>query len=799
MDNVSLSREPRRSDKRSRNPVAGRARGACEHCGGPTARLQDTFCCEGCRHVHELLRGQGLARYYELRSGAGVPVLDQARGLRDEAWIEVEVARLSGQQGLAILDLDVEGLHCTGCVWLIEEIFRRTGAAGKVTVNAALGSVELTVDAGFPLRAFYERLLELGYRLGPHRKDTKRASDDLVWRIGVCVAIAMNAMIFAIARYAGLEGGTLESVFLWLELGLSVAAFLVGGIVFVRAALRGLARGIVHLDLPIAVGLLLGYAGSFAAVVAGRADGSYLDTLIVFTTLMLVGRFLRERVLEKNRAQLLDDTGIEGVLCRRLAGARVEVVPVSAIVANDRLVVAPGDVVPVGATTTEEASFSFDWITGESEPRTFQAGASVTAGAANASGRATVAVATEPFSQSRLLRLLRAPRPAARYGEAPSPFEAKVSRLWVPLVLAAAATGFALFALRGEGMERALGVAVAILVVTCPCAFGIATPIAHELVLGGLRKRGLLVRSATFLERAVSVRRVVFDKTGTLTSGELRLVDDGAIATLDARERGVLYNLVARSSHPKSAAIRAALDTTDVAFDASLSVVELPSKGLELETDGHRYRLTAAADSSSSDVALTRDGHPIATFHTVEQLRPDAADEVRGLVCDGNDVWMATGDVESRAAAIAEACGIAGDHVLARQTPEQKAAFVAKVDRGDTLMIGDGVNDGPAVQAAHCSGTPSAGRAFLAARSDFYLLSPGLGPVRKGLAAAHALRRALRRSVAWAVTYNVFALGLAYAGLMSPLLCALLMPASSLVSIAMVVRSLGRKGPVWRS
>jgi P-type Cu2+ transporter len=751
--------------------------------------------------VYDLLRGQGLDRYYALRSGPGLAVADAPRAAGDAAWMAAALQTVDTATGLGRLELDVEGIHCTGCVWLIQEIFRRLHVEGQVVVNPALGTLALSVDGSFPLQAFAEQLRGVGYRLGPHRKDDRRPSDDLLWRIGVCVALAMNAMIFAIARYAGLEGGTLETIFLWLELALATAALVVGGSVFFRAALKGLSRGMVHLDLPITVGLLLGYIGSAASLFADRLNGTYFDTLIVFTTLMLVGRFLRERVLERNRAQLLEDAGIEGLFCRRLEGTKVNVVPVTSIKRGDELLVAPGDVVPVAAVCGgEAASFSFDWVTGESDVRTFTRGQAVSAGAANATQVATRLEASEDFSHSRLLSLLRAPRPAARHGEAPSPFESAIARFWVPGVLLAAAGGFAFRFALGMGAWDGLSVAVAVLVITCPCAFGIATPLAHELVLARLRKEGLLVRSTTFLERALSVRRVVFDKTGTLTNGRLELADNAPLRALPFPDRVALYNLASRSGHPKSAAIKAAIEAEAQRFLDDVDVHEEPGHGLVGIIAGDSYRLGSPSGSGDADVVFSKNGREIASFKTREELRGDAKHEVRALAASGLDIWMSTGDSRERAASTAAEVGIARDHTLAGQTPEDKAAFINATDHADTLMIGDGVNDGPAVQAAHCSGTPAAGRAFLASRADFYLLADGLRPVRMGLQAAKRLRQTLRRSLLWAITYNVAALGLCYAGIMTPLLCAVLMPCSSLISIAMVTTALGKRGESqWRS
>jgi len=553
----------------------------------------------------------------------------------------------------------------------------------------------------------------------------------------------------------------------------------------------------VHLDLPIAVGLVLGYLGSFAAVLTGDGNGSYFDTLIVFTTLMLVGRFLRERVLEKNRAQLLEDAGIDGLFCRRVDSGRVHVVAVTEIASGDTMLLAPGDIVPVASTALDAGTFSFDWVTGESDARSFQPGATIDAGASNAGRSAVLLKAAEPFSQSRLVRLLRAP--TLGRGDAPSRFEGKIASIWVPAVLVAAAGGFTLHWLAGATLYAALSVAVAVLVITCPCSFGIATPIANELVLAGLRRRGLLVRSATFLERATTIRKIVFDKTGTLTSGQLRLAGDRRFDGLTGPELQVLYNLTCRSSHPKSAAVKSAIPLASQRFDPALVVLELPGVGLDATRGGCSYRLGASSRDPAADVAFSRDGELLAAFSTVEELRTDAVAEIAGLGQDGFQIWMATGDVAERALTVARSCRIPEERVLCVQSPDDKAAFIASIDQRDTLMIGDGVNDGPAVQQAHCSGTPAAGRAFLASRADFYLLTPGLGPVRKGLAAAQALRRALRRNLGWAVAYNGIALALTYAGWMTPLLCAVMMPCSSLVSIAMVTRSLGSKGSVWRS
>ena len=351
--------------------------------------------------------------------------------------------------------------------------------------------------------------------------------------------------------------------------------------------------------------------------------------------------------------------------------------------------------------------------------------------------------------------------------------------------------------------HAAIGVAVGVLVVTCPCAFGIATPIANELILAGLRRRGLLVRSASFLERARAIRTVVFDKTGTLTTGALKLADERAVTTLDTATSQVLFNLAARSSHPKAAAVRAAIPLEAQRFDATLTVEEHRGQGLSLDHLGHIYRLGAPAwavhGGATGDIAFSVDGASAFAVETLEEIRPEAQADIEWLTGHGYSVWMLTGDRADRAAELAKRVGIAKERVLAERTPEQKATFIQSIDRGDTLMIGDGLNDSLAVRTATCSGTPGAGRTFLAARTDFYLLGAGLAAVRSALAGSKALRASLRRNLAFAALYNIGAVGLAWAGLMTPLLCAVLMPLSSLTSIGLVLHSLGRKDAPWKS
>jgi Cu2+-exporting ATPase len=726
----------------------------------------------------------------------------RSSGRRDDKWLESVEDRLRSSDGLGRVTLDVQGLHCVGCVWLVEEIFRRSSGGERVEVNPALGRVDMVVRSGFDVRGFVQAVERFGYLFGPPVKRASPAPGDLVWRMGVCAAVAMNSMIFAIPLYAGLDSGPVFRLFTTLNFALGAVAVAVGGTAFFRSAFRALRQRMLHLDLPIALGIALAFSGSTLSYFTQGSRASYFDTLDIFITLMLVGRWLQERVVAKNRAWLLASDGTDGLLARRLRDGRVEIARCADLAEGDRLLVAPGDLVPVDARLEAAgAAFSLDWINGESRPRSYAAGDVVPAGAFASGDEAAVLVSTTGFDRSPLRDLLRTPERSGYDGARASSWFQRLSKLYVLGVLSVALAGFVAWAWATHDLSRALSVTTAVLIVTCPCAFGIAAPLAYEMVQAGLRRAGLFVRRASFLDRALDVRRVVFDKTGTLTTGTLALADASPLFALEEDELQALYDLVARSGHPKSVAVREAIDgVASLRIDDGARPVEHTGLGLELVRGGRRWRIgepawVGARASGVGDVAFGVDGNVLAELSTVERLRPDAASEVAALVSDGYEVWLVSGDAQERVDLAAHASGVPLERALGQHTPEAKARFLEGRDRGDTLFVGDGVNDALALDRAHVSGTPAVDRPFVPARADFFFVTAGLAPVRVALRSARALAQVVRADLAIALVYNAFAIGLALAGRMSPLLCAVLMPASSLTTIAVTVFSLG---PLFR-
>ncbi len=784
----------------SPSPAPRMAPGKCVHCKSPVPEgaANPEFCCHGCEAVHGLLTAQGLTRYYDL-AGTQVSPAATPGASRSLTWLSPLVERAEGQgQNVCSLSVDVQGIHCAACVWLMNETFKREQGAVEITVNPALGKVRLLWKKGeADLAGWVRRVEAFGYQFGPARKKATRRSIDLPLRLGLSAALTLNVMLFSLSFYFGLASAENEAftLFTWLSVALTTAVVLIGGWPFFVAAWRGLKSRVLHLDLPIAVGIVLVYSACMVQVGAsGRGDLAYFDTLNTFITLMLLGRFLQERVVEKNRRYLLEDDGADSIVARRVEGERLVSIAAPLIKAEDLLLVAPGDLVPVDATLVEpKAAVSTDWITGEPTPRELSSGADVEAGSFNAGTTAFHVVAKTDFERSQLVSMLRA---APRATTPDEPGHQKLwnvlAKGWVIGVLTLAAAGFLLWL--PKGFLPAMNVAAALLVVTCPCAIGLSIPLAYELTLTRLRRLGFFARSPDLLDRLTRVKKLVFDKTGTLTLGRLELTRPEELLALDPATRDVAYNLAVRSSHPVSSLVARELAKQGARYDASAQVTEVQGKGMEWKSGGALWRLGrsewAAPLAAPRRTALAKDGLELASFLTAEVLRPDAKKELSRLMSHGYEVWLLSGDSNDRVRALAEKLSIPTERAIGQLRPEDKARQVELLDRQDTLYLGDGVNDALAFERSLAAGTPAIDRPVMPGRSAFFLVGEGLSQIKAALARSEHLRVVVRRVLTVSLAYNVFAVASCLLGHMTPLTAAISMPLSTLTLLGITVASL---------
>lgn len=781
------------------------AEGRCLHCESPLGsgwREEDgPFCCRGCRSVYALIHGEGLERYYDLRQGPQAP----ASTLRPDsfAWLDRLLEERGDVEGPLRLSLDIQGVHCAACVWLLEELFQREAGGLDLRINPSLGTVDLLWDpARGELKDYLAEVERFGYRLGPSRKQAAPRSRALLLRMAAAIALALNVMMFSISYYFGLApvDGALYVFFGRLNLLLATAALVVGGPVFFRGAVAGLRRRVAHLDLPISLGMLLAWAGSVYAYFTQGPRAAYFDSLTGFVALMLVGRWAQERILERNRNALLADSGAELITAKRRRGDRLEAVAATEIALGDELWIAPGDLQPVdGVLLRNPAEASLDWITGESDAVAYRPGDTIPAGAFNCDRQGYVVTATQDFADSRLDALLRS---SGKESFRPRWWH-RVSSVYVTVVLLLAGLGFAAWALLAGDLRRAMEVTVAVLVVTCPCALGLATPLAEELIYGALRRRGVFLRTGSFMEKALRVRKVLLDKTGTLTLDRLELEPESrkALWALPAEEQSLLLAMCSRSNHPVSRSLAAALAPLGGTSAAELSpegMMETPGQGLRWPREDGELRL-GRGEGAEGETWFTRDGARIATFRFQEHFKADAAAELALLAGRGYALHLLSGDAQSKVDSAAAALGIPAANALGGLDPEAKAARVRALDAHDTLMVGDGINDSPSFEAALCAATPAVDRPVLPGKADFFFLGDGIAALRRALEAAGRLRRVVRDNLILAAVYNLAAVALCFAGLVSPVVAAILMPLSSVGVVTLTAWRLSGRRLAWMS
>jgi Cu2+-exporting ATPase len=385
-------------------PPVTEARKVCIHCGTPfrpTSHRPD-FCCAGCQFVHDLIAKNGLGQFYDLQQGGVQPVKSLVFQKRDYTWLE-ELARSAEHGPAATLHLDVQGVSCIGCVWLIERLFAGKPGALSIRVDSVLGQMELRWQpAVFSMVGFARELQSFGYLVGPPGKAGAPSDRGLAVRLGVCGALAMNTMLFTLPSYLGMSAAAeFAPLFNRLTLILGTLSFVIGGSYFFLRSIRSLRQRVLHIDLPISLGLTAAWVGSIYAWGRGAHNFVYFDFVATFVFLMLVGRWLQQKAIERNRNQLLA-TQSDPPPVRLATG---EIVPVLRLAPGDVFVLEPGHLVPVRTRLrSDDALLGMEWISGESDAAIARRGRVVPAGAVNCGQGAVELEALDSWNDSVLAK-----------------------------------------------------------------------------------------------------------------------------------------------------------------------------------------------------------------------------------------------------------------------------------------------------------------------------------------------------------------------------------------------------------
>ena len=793
--------------------AAPRATATCAHCGldVPSGLIEANettqFCCGGCRAAYSILHEHGLEHYYDFAERRVAPVRASGRRFEEfdhSVFQELYVRPLPG--GMAEVELYLEGVHCASCVWLVERapLLIPGVVRAELEIRRSLARVVWN-PSSVRLSAIAETLDSLGYTPHPFRgvaRDAMRRAEDraMLVRIGVAGAIAINVMLAALALYSGWTGGMdaqFTRFFRWVSLVLVTPALVWPGRVFFTGAWSALRARTLHMDVPIAIGLLAGYVQGAVNTINGSGP-IYFDGLATLIFALLVGRYLQQR----GQRAAADSTELlfsltPGTARVVEASGETREIPSQALLPGMRIDVRAGDTFAAdGVIETGDTQLDLSLLTGESKPVAARAGDEVFAGTVNLSSPVQVR-ATQTGEASRVARIMRQVEESASR-RAPVVQLANRTAVWfVAVVLVLAIATFVVW--RAIDPSRAVDTAVSLLIVTCPCALALSTPLAISVAVGRAARVGMFVKGGDALETLgrTGAGVMFLDKTGTITEGRTALVQWNGPDWV----RPLVLGLEQGSSHPIASAFRNAWplvepaivrDTTHVHGGGVRGVAD----GREIVVGspafvaGHAAGRHDFAHDELTPVLVAVSGVVVAHAGIGDPVRPDAAASIARLRAQGWAVKILSGDAPPVVRSVGTAVGVAADACVGASTPEAKRRAVeAARAHGPVVMVGDGVNDAAAMAAASVGVGVHGGAEACLASADVYLTRPGLDTLVRLTDGARRTLRVIQRNVGFSLAYNVVGATLAMTGRLTPLAAAILMPASSLTVVLASWRS----------
>jgi Cu2+-exporting ATPase len=702
--------------------------------------------------------------------------------------------------GRARIDFLVPDMHCASCLWRIEHALLAlagvTGARANLTSRRV--AVELQADAADP-EAVLSAIEALGYAARPFdaaafdAAEGDTAGKELVRAMAVAGFAAGNIMLLSVSVWSGADAAT-RDLFHWISALIALPAIIYAGRPFFRSAFRALKARALNMDVPISLGVILA-AGMSLFETATHGEHAWFDASVSLLFFLLVGRFLDHRMRDVARSAAAKLMSLSARSALRLGpDGTAKHVPIAQIVPGDRVQVAAGERLPVDGTVLEGASdIDLSMLTGESQPRSVATGGRVFAGTLNLTGPLTVGVMRRS-ADTLLAEIVRLMEAAERSDSRFVRLADRAARRYAPAVHVLAGATLIGWLVAGGGWHAALTACVAVLIITCPCALGLAVPAVQVVASGFLLKRGIMLKEGTALEKLADVDTVVFDKTGTLTRGEAALIESPAI---DEGAWAIAVALGRASRHPLARGLSKAAAERGVE-PADLSYIrEVPGFGMEGGIGGEIARLgrrdwvgASVEDdgSRSAEIWLRIGKAPPVVFRFEDALRSDAAQTIAALKRLGLSVLLLSGDRAQAVEATAARSGISEWRSACSPTDKARTLTELKASGRRVLMVGDGINDAPALASATVSISPASASDISQTAAAIVFTGDKLEPVLTAIRTARGARRVILQNFALAIGYNVFAVPIAMAGFATPLIAAVAMSTSSIIVTANALR-----------
>lgn len=766
------------------------------------------FCCKGCQGVYHLLNSQGLHTFYDKLGDTELqPVMQTNEDLEKfdlegfkNKYITVD------EDGLYKIHLIIEGIHCSACIWLNEKVLHKTDGVIEASINYTNNKAKIVWDPEVvQLSQIIATIRSIGYNAYPY--DPKLQEERAIStrktyysRILVAVFGSMNIMWLAIAHYAGYFSGIEQSfkdILNIAEFVLATPVLFYSGWIFFRGAYYGYKNHIVNMDTLVASGALSAYIYSIYAMVTQRGE-VYFDSVVMIITFVLVGKYLE--VLSKRHAvdtldSLMGSTPTEVTVLKE--GIK-SLVSIENIVLGDVIELKPGEKVVIdGEVNWGQGSFDESSLTGENEPVYKKQGDTILSGSISLDSVVHYR-ATKDASSSMLTSIINLLEESLTKKPRIEQLANTISGYFSTTILLIALVTFAGWYFWSDSFEHALIVGISVIVIACPCALGLATPMATLVGISVAAKRGILFKEASFLETMAKSDILALDKTGTITEGKPSVVKADFFEAFDP---SLLYSLVSTSNHPVSKGIKTYLEEQyeDLETITLEEITSIEAKGIKARYKDRQLlggnaelietsNITADTDSENALFFFAIGNTLVARFELTDTIRKGAADAIQNIKALGIKVVMLTGDHEQSAQKVAEQVGI--DEVYAKLLPQDKSAMIDTFhqDGHVVVMAGDGINDTIALASSDISIAMGSGADVAISVSDIVLLDEKPESIYAAYRLSHRTFGAVKENLAFSLLYNVVAVPLAMMGFVNPLVAALSMSLSSLVVVGNSMR-----------
>ncbi len=702
------------------------------------------------------------------------------------ACITVEAAAERSQKAMANdIMLSVPDMHCASCMGKIEDALSNVEGVENVRTNLSLKRVIISTTRPMQAQDFIPRLGKIGYdayeldqqTLG---KGQDEISKNYLLRMGVAGFAMMNVMLMSVSVWTGADASTRDLLH-WLSAAITIPTVLYAGQPFFRQALHALKNRSLNMDVPISLAIILALLMSiYETSISG--EHAYFDAAISLTFFLLIGRFLDYRTRSQARSAAQELAALESHKAILITPKGDRNIEISKLRIGDNIRILPGARIPVdGIIIKGKSDIDTGLITGESIPEVMQKGDFLRAGTLNLTGM--IEIKAQAVGEDTSLRQIAKMVAIAENGRnIYTSLADRAARIYAPLVHLLALTGFLAWFAIAKDWHFAMNVAIAVLVITCPCALGLAVPAVNTASSGKLYQKGLLLKSETAMERLAEIDVVIFDKTGTLTQSQPELL------SIDGEHLDIALALAQASQHPLAQALASALHKKGITPATLTNIKEIAGSGIEAHHAQSKVQLGSAQwlganfDGQGSETWLKANGQ-LTRFTFQDQLREGAKEAVSRFQSQGVQTWLLSGDRQAPVHALAKRVGI--EHIMAEIPAENKARFVRDLkNKGHkVLMVGDGLNDTAALAEADISIAPSNAMDITRNVADIVLVTPQISAVFDAYQLALISKKRIIQNFSLAATYNLIAVPIALMGFATPFLAALAMSSSSIIVV----------------